>query len=179
LDKKAQVQYKTNKTIDGFVKQLSPYVRNRLTHSLGVASDAVSLCQGLGLNDKLSLAAGMGHDVGHGPFSHTFEYYANARLKKVYNNDQIKFSHPVFSVDVLQKFERDEPEHANLTLETYLAIVKHSSIELTPKNIANYPWECFCNYWGDKLDYTFKDSNDSKRNYLPELQALPFPKEYY
>ena len=58
---------------------------SRIEHSLGVSHVAGLMADSLGLNEdekKLVMSAGLLHDVGHGPYSHTLEYLISSKLKK-------------------------------------------------------------------------------------------------
>ena len=100
---------------------LSPYgdhYRTRLTHTLEVSQIARTIARALRLNEDLTEAIALGHDLGHTPFGHAGEETLNLLLPG-------GFSHYTQSLRVVEKLEY-EGKGLNLTYEVRDGIVKHS-----------------------------------------------------
>jgi dGTPase len=92
--------------------------RTRLTHTLEVAQIARTISRALDLNEDLTEAIALGHDLGHTPFGHLGERVIDSHVS-------FKFHHSLNSlriVDILEKNGRG----LNLTVEVRDGIVKHS-----------------------------------------------------
>ena len=81
---------------------------SRIEHSLGVSHVAGLMADSLGLNEdekKLVMSAGLLHDVGHGPYSHTLEYLISSKLKK----DHMDITKAVITgeYDIIDKKEKE------------------------------------------------------------------------
>lgn len=94
------------------------HYRTRLTHTLEVTQIARTIARALRLNEDLTEAIAMGHDLGHSPFGHTGEYALNAI-------HPAGFYHSRQSVRIVETLER-EGEGLNLTYEVRDGILKHS-----------------------------------------------------
>jgi len=100
---------------------LAPMVddyRTRLTHTLEVAQMARAISRALRLNEDLTEAIALGHDLGHTPFGHSGETV----LKEIYSAD---FSHAEQSIRVVEVLE-NSGRGLNLTGEVMDGILKHS-----------------------------------------------------
>lgn len=102
------------------------HYRTRLTHTLTVAQVARSIARALSLNEDLTEAIALGHDLGHTPFGHSGERILN-RL------NPNGFMHNVQSGRVVDKLENDGAG-LNLTREVVDGIVNHK-VSLTPKTL--------------------------------------------
>ena len=91
--------------------------RTRLTHSLEVAGISRTIAKALRLNEDLTEAISLGHDLGHPPFGHVGE----AVLNDLYPNG---FRHNIQSVRVVDRLEGGRG--LNLCYETRDGILKHS-----------------------------------------------------
>jgi dGTPase len=101
-----------------FLSPTGDHYRTRLTHTLEVSQIARTISKGLRLNEDLTEAIALGHDLGHTPFGHAGEEVL----------DQISphgFSHTDQSLRVVDLLER-EGRGLNLTYEVRNGIVKHS-----------------------------------------------------
>ena len=92
--------------------------RTRLTHTLEVAQIARTISRAMFLNEDLSEAIALGHDLGHTPFGHGGE----AVLQEIFSPH---FTHQHQSVRVIQKLENNG-KGLNLTAEVRDGILKHS-----------------------------------------------------
>lgn len=107
-----------------FVYDEGDLYRTRLTHSLEVAQIARSVAVALGLNEPLTEAIALAHDLGHTPFGHAGQDALNAAMR-----DYGGFEHNLQSlrvVDTLEARYADFPG-LNLTFETREGILKHCS----------------------------------------------------
>jgi dGTPase len=94
------------------------HYRTRLTHSLEVSQIARTIAKALALNEDLTEAIALGHDLGHTPFGHHGERVLNALVPG-------GFEHYDQSLRIVDRLERDG-EGLNLAWETRDGIVTHS-----------------------------------------------------
>ncbi|GAB4169866.1 MAG: deoxyguanosinetriphosphate triphosphohydrolase [Geothermobacteraceae bacterium] len=115
-----RLEYKTQV----FVNHEGDYYRTRLTHSLEVAQIARGIARRLKLNEDLTEALALAHDLGHTPFGHTGEDVLNRLMK-----DHGGFEHNRQSLRIVEELEERYPGFPglNLTWETREGIIKHSS----------------------------------------------------
>jgi dGTPase len=106
-----------------FVFHEGDHYRTRLTHSLEVAQIARALARQLGLDEDLTEALALAHDLGHPPFGHAGERALNACLQS-----HGGFDHNAQSLRVVTSLEHRYPDFdgLNLTWETLEGIVKHN-----------------------------------------------------
>jgi len=97
-----------------FLTPSGDHYRTRLTHTLEVAQIARTIARALALNEDLTEAIALGHDLGHTPFGHAGEEVLNEIVPG-------GFRHPEQSLRVV-----DDIEKLNLTFEVRDGIVKHS-----------------------------------------------------
>jgi len=97
-----------------FLTPSGDHYRTRLTHTLEVAQIARTIAKSLLLNEDLTEAIALGHDLGHTPFGHAGEDVLNRIVPG-------GFRHPEQSLRVV-----DEIERLNLTHEVRDGILKHS-----------------------------------------------------
>jgi dGTPase len=107
-----------------FVNHEGDLYRTRLTHSLEVAQIARSVARALGLNEPLTEAICLAHDLGHTPFGHAGQDALNDCMREFGG-----FEHNLQSLRVVDELEERYAEFAglNLTLETREGILKHCS----------------------------------------------------
>lgn len=103
-----------------FLQPEGDHFRTRLTHTLEVSQIARTIARALFLNEDLTEAIALGHDLGHTPFGHQGEYALN-ELMKEYGG----FSHPEQAIRVVDILEK-EGKGLNLTEEVKEGIAKHS-----------------------------------------------------
>ncbi len=101
-----------------FLAPVGDHYRTRLTHTLEVTQIARIIARGLRLNEDLTEAAALGHDLGHTPFGHIGE----EEMQRLWSPD---FTHYRQSVRVVEKLENDG-EGLNLTWEVRDGILNHT-----------------------------------------------------
>ncbi|MFZ2491365.1 MAG: deoxyguanosinetriphosphate triphosphohydrolase [Thermoanaerobaculia bacterium] len=101
-----------------FLAPEGDHYRTRLTHVLEVTQIGRTIAKSLRLNEVLTEAIGLGHDLGHSAFGHAGE----AALNKLVRGG---FDHYRQSVRVVEKLENDG-QGLNLTVEVRDGILKHS-----------------------------------------------------
>ncbi|BCI70559.1 deoxyguanosinetriphosphate triphosphohydrolase, family protein [Sphingomonas sp. S17] len=99
------------------------HFRVRLTHSLEVAQIGRTIARTLGLNEDLTEALCLAHDIGHPPFGHAGEDALKAAL-----DEQGGFDHNGHTLRTLTEIERPYPrwDGLNLTWETLEGLAKHN-----------------------------------------------------
>ncbi len=114
-----KLQYKTQV----FVNHVGDFYRTRLTHSLEVAQIARSVARELGVDEDLTEALALAHDLGHPPFGHAGEDALNARMKPWGG-----FDHNAQTLRVVTRLESRYAafDGLNLTWETLEGLVKHN-----------------------------------------------------
>ena len=110
-----RLKYKTQV----FLSPERDHYRTRLTHTLEVAQIARTIARSLRLNEDLTEAIALGHDLGHTPFGHAGERALNACFPE-------GFRHNEQSVRVVQVLEKNG-KGLNLTKEVLDGIVNHTS----------------------------------------------------
>ena len=108
-----------------FVNQEGDSFRTRLTHSLEVSQIARGISKSLGLNEDLTEAIALGHDLGHTPFGHAAEECLDARLQKLGQGRYLHNEQSVRLVSLLETRSHDYPG-LNLTREVREGILKHN-----------------------------------------------------
>ncbi len=117
-----RLEYKTQV----FVNHEGDLYRTRLTHSIEVAQIARSIARTLGLNEDLTEAIALAHDLGHTPFGHAGQDALNACMKP-YGG----FEHNLQSLRVVDHLENKYAEFQglNLTFETREGVLKHCALK--------------------------------------------------
>ncbi|MCI8500756.1 MAG: deoxyguanosinetriphosphate triphosphohydrolase [Oscillospiraceae bacterium] len=101
-----------------FLSPMGDHYRTRLTHTLEVAQIARTIARALRLNEDLTEAIALGHDLGHTPFGHAGERALNEICP-------MGFRHALHSVRVVHALEKDG-KGLNLTYEVKNGIACHS-----------------------------------------------------
>ena len=106
-----------------FVSRAGDHYRTRLTHTLEVAQVARSIARILGLNEDLTEAVALAHDLGHAPFGHSGGDVLDKLMK-----DDGGFDHNFQSLRILEHLEVRYPDFVglNLTYEVRESIAKHN-----------------------------------------------------
>jgi dGTPase len=105
-----------------FVDPEGDHFRTRLTHTLEAAGIARGVARALRLNEDLTEAIAVGHDVGHPPFGHAGEQALDELLRE---RGLDGFRHNEHSLRVVERLER-EGRGLNLTWEVRDGILKHT-----------------------------------------------------
>ncbi|HET9107676.1 MAG TPA: deoxyguanosinetriphosphate triphosphohydrolase [Steroidobacteraceae bacterium] len=107
-----------------FVNHEGDLYRTRVTHSIEVAQIARSVARALGLNEALTEAISLAHDLGHTPFGHAGQDALNECMRP-YGG----FEHNLQSLRVVDELEERYAEFPglNLTFECREGILKHCS----------------------------------------------------
>lgn len=134
------------------------HYRTRMTHSLEVAQISRTIARGLRLNEDLTEAIALGHDVGHTPFGHSGE----AALGEIVGH----FAHNEQSLRIVEFLERGG-EGLNLTLEVKDGIVNHTGKHL-PKTLEGKIVRT-----ADRIAYLCHDYDDSLRAGLLKATDIP------
>lgn len=116
-----------------FIEHEGDYFRTRLTHSIEVAQVARTIARALGLDEDLTEAVALAHDLGHPPFGHTGED-ALQELMAPYGG----FDHNAQAIRIVTHLERHYAEFdgLNLTWETLEGIAKHNGPVAAPMSWA-------------------------------------------
>lgn len=118
-----RLEYKTQV----FVNHEGDMFRTRLTHSLEVAQISRTIARALRLNEDLTEAIALAHDLGHTPFGHAGQDALNDCMRR-YGG----FEHNIQSLRVVDLLEEKYAQFPglNLTYETREGILKHCPLEL-------------------------------------------------
>ncbi|MBO8129149.1 MAG: dNTP triphosphohydrolase [Peptococcaceae bacterium] len=131
-----RLEYKTQV----YVFDVDDHVRTRLTHTLEVSRIARNIARVLGVNEDLTEAIALGHDLGHTPFGHAGEKALDEILS---NNGHWGFKHNVQGVRIVDRLEKKYFSHdgLNLTWDVREGILKHTKLPdgLPPER---YPTNC-------------------------------------
>jgi dGTPase len=105
-----------------FIAPEGDHYRTRLTHTLETCGIARGVARALGLNEDLTEAIGLGHDLGHPPFGHIGEETLDAALRE---RGGAGFKHNVHSLRVVERLE-NEGRGLNLTDQVRDGILNHT-----------------------------------------------------
>ena len=142
-----------------FLSPESDHYRTRLTHTLEVSQIARTIARALRLNEDLTEAIALGHDLGHTPFGHAGE-------RAIDNLVDFKFTHYEQSVRVCEKLEKSG-DGLNLTFEVIDGIANHTSGEWAKTlegKIVRY---------ADRIAYINHDIDDAVRGGVISENDIP------
>lgn len=131
-----------------FLSPEGDHYRTRLTHTLEVAQVARTIARALRLNEDLTEAIALGHDLGHTPFGHIGE-------KTLNNITPNGFKHNEQSLRIVEKLENGKG--LNLTWEVRDGILNHSGSG-APATLEGY-----CVKVADRIAYLNHDIDDAIR----------------
>lgn len=142
-----------------FLAPEGDHYRTRLTHTLEVSQIARTISKTLRLNESLTEAIALGHDLGHTPFGHSGEYVLNRICED-------GFVHAVQSVRVVEVLEKDGMG-LNLTKEVRDGILNHRTSG-TPSTMEGAVVRL-----SDKIAYINHDIDDAIRARIFAEEDLP------
>lgn len=161
-----RLQYKTQV----FVNHEGDYYRTRITHTMEVAQIARSIARSLGLNQDLTEAIALAHDLGHTPFGHSGEKVLNEIMK----NDG-GFEHNAQSYRIVTHLEDKYPDFRglNLSYEVLEGVDKHRTRYDRPGGDGDqYTVEAQIVDLADEIAYTSHDIDDGLTSGLLEFEGL-------
>ena len=143
-----------------FLQPEGDHYRTRLTHTLEVSRIARTISRALMLNEDLTEAIALGHDLGHTPFGHAGE----RALNEIFSGG---FRHHEQSLRVVDRIEKSG-EGLNLCFETRMGILNHNfgSEEDTLETIVAR--------MSDRFAYINHDVDDAVRAGIITMEDLPF-----
>ena len=144
-----------------FLAPAGDHYRTRLTHTLEVCQIARTIARALRLNEDLTEAIALGHDLGHTPFGHAGECV----MQQCYSPD---FSHNLQGVRVVSKLENGG-RGLNLTAEVVDGIACHSG-PIMPKTL-----EGAIIRYADRIAYINHDIDDALRAGILQKDEIPAP----
>lgn len=166
-----RLEYKTQV----FVFHEGDHYRTRLTHTIEVAQITRTIARALGLNEDLSEAIALAHDLGHPPFGHSGEEALNKLLA-----GHGGFEHNAHGLRIVEELETRYPgfKGLNLTWEVREGIVKHKSAHDRPGGNAEYDiGRCACLEAqiadvADEIAYNNHDIDDGLSSEMIAPEAL-------
>lgn len=156
-----RLKYKTQV----FFNPEGDHYRDRLTHTLEVSQISRSISKALFLNEELTEAIALGHDLGHTPFGHAGENILDFIMKEHLGRDSC-FLHNEQSVRVIREIEKNG-EGLNLTFEVIDGIKNHTGPNL-PETLEGKVVRI-----ADKIAYINHDIDDAARAGLFSNEDIP------
>lgn len=154
-----RLKYKTQVFLPGG----GDHFRTRLTHTLEVAQIGRTIARGLNLNEDLTEAIGLGHDLGHTPFGHAGERMIDSLVRPEYT-----FHHNEQSLRIVDLLE--DGKGLNLTEEVRDGILHHTGDD--PPFTLEGQIICFA----DRIAYVNHDIDDAMRSGF--LTPTDLPRDY-
>lgn len=147
-----------------FVAPMGDHYRTRLTHTIEVTAISRTVARALALNEDLTEAIGMGHDLGHPPFGHIGEEVLDACLRERFGGG---FRHYEHSLRIVERLERGGAG-LNLTEQVRDGILRHSSRAPEPQTLEGRIVRVM-----DRVAYINHDIDDALRAGLLRERDLP------
>jgi dGTPase len=180
-----------------FFNAKNDHICTRMEHVLNVGSIANTIARTINLNQDLTYAIALGHDLGHAPFGHSGERVLDKCMKKIDSSES--FQHELHSLRVVEKLATrisKEKIHErcglNLTFEVKDGIASHCGenyneyilqrdLSRTPDTLINlksrsgfpYTLEACIVRLVDKIAYVGRDIEDAVRVKLIDMQDIP------
>jgi dGTPase len=142
-----------------FIAPEGDHYRTRLTHTLETCGIARNVARALGLNEDLTEAIGLGHDLGHPPFGHVGEEVLDGCVRERWGHG---FKHNEHSLRMV-----DEIERLNLTEQVRDGILRHTGPEI-PNTLEGRILKLV-----DRIAYINHDIDDAIRAGVLSFDALP------
>ncbi len=143
-----------------FVAPVGDHYRTRLTHTLETTQISRTVARALRLNEDLTEAIGLGHDLGHPPFGHIGEAVLDRRGREVFGRPFHHNEHSLRVVDVL--------EHLNLCEPVRDGILGHSGRAVPPATLEGRIVRLV-----DRIAYINHDIDDALRAGVIAVGDLP------
>ena len=147
-----------------FVLPVGDHYRTRLTHTLEVTQISRTVARALRLNEDLTEAIGLGHDLGHPPFGHIGEEALDECLAERFG---ARFWHNEHSLRVVEVLERDG-RGLNLTQGVRDGIAGHSWRAAEPRTLEGHIIR-----FVDRIAYINHDIDDAVRAGVLDAAELP------
>jgi dGTPase len=147
-----------------FVAPSGDHYRTRLTHTLEVTQVSRTVARALALNEDLTEAIGLGHDLGHPPFGHVGEDALDRCLRERFGTAFRHYQHSLRVVDMLERDGRG----LNLTEPVRDGIVTHSGRSSLPSTLEGRIVRLV-----DRVAYINHDIDDAVRAGVLALGDLP------
>ena len=151
-----------------FIAPLGDHFVTRLTHTIEVAQISRTIARALRLNEDLTEAIALGHDLGHSPFGHVGETALNEIAKD-------GFHHSKQSVRIIEKLEKDGMG-LNLNFEVIDGIKRHSKPQgefFNKKLVEGLSLEGQVVRISDFIAYVTSDINDAIRAEILSIKDIP------
>jgi dGTPase len=144
-----------------FLAPEGDHYRTRLTHTLEVSQISRTMARALRLNEDLTEAISLGHDLGHTPFGHNGEAILDRLLSRGFRH----YEQSLRVVDLLEK--HNDKDGLNLTEEVRDGILNHTG--------DNKPFtlEAQLVKMADRIAYLNHDIDDAERAGLIDLEKIP------
>ena len=143
-----------------FLNPEGDHYRTRMTHTIEVSRIARAIARGLNLNQDLTEAIAMGHDLGHTPFGHAGEVALSDMMSQPFRHNEQSLR----VVDILEK----DGEGLNLTYEVRMGILGHSSSARMPETLEGQIVRR-----ADQMAYVNHDIDDAVRAGILSNEDIP------